>query len=93
DEGNEHIYHQYTIRTEKRDDLMEFLASRGISTQVHYPIPLHLQPALSYLGYKEGDFPVAEKAAKEVLSLPIFPEMTDSEIDYVVNTVKEFFRR
>jgi dTDP-4-amino-4,6-dideoxygalactose transaminase len=92
DEGNEHIYHQYTIRTEKRDSLMEFLNKKNISTQVHYPIPLHLQPALSFLGYKEGDLPVAERAAKEVLSLPIFPEMTDSEVEYVIESVKEFFR-
>ncbi|MGB9910962.1 MAG: DegT/DnrJ/EryC1/StrS family aminotransferase [Candidatus Hydrothermia bacterium] len=92
DDGNEHIYHQYTIRTEKRDNLMEFLNKKNINTQVHYPIPLHLQPALSFLGYKEGDLPVAERAAKEVLSLPIFPEMTDSEVEYVIESVKEFFR-
>jgi dTDP-4-amino-4,6-dideoxygalactose transaminase len=61
-------------------------------TQVHYPIPLHLQPALSYLGYKEGDFPVAERATKEVLSLPVFPEMTDEEIYYVIDSIKDFFR-
>ncbi len=93
DEGNIHIYHQYTIRTDKRDALNDFLNNRGIMTQVHYPIPLHLQPALSYLGYKEGDFPVAERATKEVLSLPVFPELTDDEISYVIDSVKAFFRR
>jgi dTDP-4-amino-4,6-dideoxygalactose transaminase len=92
DDGNVHIYHQYTIRTEKRDELNTFLNQRGIMTQVHYPIPLHLQPALSYLGYKEGDFPVAERATKEVLSLPVFPEMTDEEIYYVIDSIKDFFR-
>jgi len=92
DEGNIHIYHQYTIRTDRRDELNAFLNQRGIMTQVHYPIPLHLQPALSYLGYKEGDFPVAEKATKEVLSLPVFPEMTDEEINYVIDSIKDFFR-
>ncbi|MDI6851441.1 MAG: DegT/DnrJ/EryC1/StrS family aminotransferase [bacterium] len=92
DEGNVHIYHQYTIRTERRDELKAFLNQRGIMTQVHYPIPLHLQPALSYLGYKEGDFPVAERATKEVLSLPVFPEMTDDEINYVIDSIKDFFR-
>lgn len=92
DAGNEHIYHQYTIRTDRRDELNEFLNKKGIMTQVHYPIPLHLQPALAYLGYKKGDFPVAERAAKEVLSLPIFPELTELEIEYIVSSVKEFFR-
>jgi len=92
DEGNVHIYHQYTIRTDRRDELNDFLNKNGIGTQVHYPIPLHLQPALSYLGYKKGDFPVAERATQEVLSLPAFPEMTDEEIWYVVDTVKKFFR-
>ncbi len=92
DEGNIHIYHQYTIRTDKRDALNDFLNNRGIMTQVHYPIPLHLQPALSYLGYKEGDLPVAERATKEVLSLPVFPEITDDEISYVIDSVKAFFR-
>ncbi len=92
-EGNYHIYHQYSIRTEKRDELRNFLNERGIGTAIHYPIPLHLQPAFSYLGYKEGDFPEAEKAAREVLSLPVFPELTEDEKNYVVEKIKEFFRR
>jgi len=92
DAGNEHIYHQYTIRTDKRDSLSDFLHKKGIATQVHYPVPLHLQPALGYLGYKKGDFPVAERAAKEVLSLPIFPELMDQEVEYIVSSIREYFR-
>lgn len=89
---NKHIYHQYTIRTEQRDALAQFLKERGIQTAVHYPIPLHLQKAFSYFGYKPGDFPVAEQCSKEVLSLPMFPELTDEEVDYVVKSVNEFFK-
>lgn len=86
-----HIYHQYTIRTQKRDELADYLKQGGIPTAIHYPIPLHLQPAFSYLGYKEGDFPEAEKAVKEVLSLPIFPEMTANEMAAVAFGINEFF--
>ncbi len=89
---NKHIYHQYTIRTKRRDELAEFLKGKGIQTAVHYPIPLHLQKAFSYFGYKPGDFPIAEQCSKEVLSLPMFPELTDEEIDYVIESVKEFFK-
>ncbi len=90
-EGNYHIYHQYTIRTDKRDELKAFLSENGVGIGIHYPIPLHLQPALRYLGYKEGDLPEAEKASKEVLSLPIFPELTEEEKAYVVEKIREFF--
>ncbi len=93
DEGNMHIYHQYTIRTEKRDELRQHLADKGVATAIHYPIPLHMQPVFQKLGYREGMFPVAEKAAKEVLSLPVFPEMTDSEINYVIESIIEFFKK
>lgn len=89
--GNYHIYHQYSLRTDKRDKLKNYLVDNGIGVAIHYPIPLHLQPAFFYLGYKEGDFPEAEKAAKEVLSLPIFPELTDEEKEYVVKKIWEFF--
>lgn len=90
---NNHSYYVYVIRTEKRDELREFLLSNGISTGIHYPIPLHLQKAYRFLGYKEGDFPVAERYAKEILSLPIYPELTEDQIIYVCNKIKEFFRR
>lgn len=86
-----HIYHQYTIRVCQRDKLVEYLKSKGIGTAVYYPLPLHLQPALRHLGYKDGDFPEAEKAAGEVLSLPVFPELKKEEMEEVVSGIKEFY--
>jgi dTDP-4-amino-4,6-dideoxygalactose transaminase len=86
-----HIFHQYVIRARRRDELRAFLKSRGIGSEVYYPIPLHLQPVFAYLGYKEGDLPEAERAAKDVLALPMFPELTDSEIDAVVGAVADFY--
>jgi dTDP-4-amino-4,6-dideoxygalactose transaminase len=74
--GSEPVYHLFTVHCEQRDRLAGFLAERGVETGVHYPVPLHLQPAFSYLGHSEGDLPIAEKIAKETISLPIFPEMT-----------------
>ena len=88
---NESIYHQYTIRTPKRDKLRDCLNDCGIATAIHYPLPLHFQPAFKYLGYKEGDFLEAEKAAKEVLSLPIHQDLTDDEVNYVINKIRQFF--
>lgn len=87
--GRTHVYHQFVIRSPKRDLLKEHLAKKGIATGIHYPIPIHLQEAYKSLGYKKGDFPVAEKVSKEILSLPMYPEMTDKQIDYVVEAVKE----
>lgn len=85
-----HIYHQYTIRVEKRDELQKYLASKNIPTAIHYPIPLHLQPA--FKGFAgEGSLPEAEKAAKEVLSLPMHPDLLDEEIEYITNSIKEFY--
>jgi dTDP-4-amino-4,6-dideoxygalactose transaminase len=92
DANNVTVYHQYTIRTDRRDDLRVFLNDKGIGTAIHYPMPLHLQPAFKYLGYKEGDFPVAEKAAREVLSLPIQQDLTDDEVNYVIDTIHAFFK-
>jgi len=91
-EGNYHIYHQYTIRTDKRDELFEFLKKNGISASIYYPKPLHLQKPLLDLGYKLGQLPVSEKVSREVLSLPIYPEMKDSQINYVIEKVREFFK-
>lgn len=91
--GNETVYHQYTIRTSRRDELKQYLMEKTIGTAIHYPIPLHLQKAFDYLGYKEGDFPESEKAAKEVLSLPIHSDLTSEEVDYVVFTINEFFTK
>lgn len=92
EKGRKHIYHQYTIRIKngKRDSLQKFLKEKNIGTKVYYPLPLHLQECFSNLGYKIGDFPVSEEAANMVLSLPIFPELTLDEIDYVCNSIKEF---
>jgi len=85
-----HVYHLYVIRVVKkgRDKVREELKSKEIATGIHYPIPLHLQPAYSYLGYKRGDFPVTEKASQEILSLPIFAELNDEQIDNIVETIK-----
>ena len=86
-----HIFHQYVIRAERRDELRAFLKSRGIGTEVYYPLPLHLQPVFAYLGYKEGDLPESELAAKEVLALPMFPELTQEEIEAVVGAIADFY--
>jgi len=82
-----HVYHLYVIRAKTRDQLKEKLGEFSIATGVHYPIPLHLQPAYQYLGYKRGDFPVAEKLAGAILSLPLWPEITESEIQYVCESI------
>src|SRR5206468_78255 len=82
-----HVFHQYVIRVQRRDELRKFLADRGISSEVYYPTPVHLQPAFAYLGYKEGDLPEAERAAKDVLALPIFPELTADEQRRVVTGI------
>jgi dTDP-4-amino-4,6-dideoxygalactose transaminase len=89
-QGNESIYNQYTIRSERRDELQRFLAARGVATAIYYPLPLHLQPCFSHLGYEEGSCPVAEQAAREVLSLPIYPELTTAQLDEVVAGIREF---
>jgi dTDP-4-amino-4,6-dideoxygalactose transaminase len=86
-----HIYNQYTIRVKNRDRLQAFLKERGIGTEVYYPVPLHLQECFRELGYREGDFPVSEEAARSVLSLPIYPELTAGQKDYVVDTFRSFY--
>lgn len=86
-----HIFHQYVVRVEKRDEFQAFLRERGIQTGIYYPVPLHLQECFSHFGYKEGDFPEAEKAADTSLALPVYPELKRAEKDYIVRTVKEFF--
>ncbi len=89
-EGARHVWHQYVIRAPRRDALREFWSARKIGSEVFYPIPLHLQEALKGLGYKEGDFPEAERAAHEVLALPIFPELREDEQETVVAAIAEF---
>ena len=91
--GNESAWHLYTVRSPRRDELKKHLDANGIGNAVHYPMPLHLQKVYASLGYQPGDFPVAEKASREVLSLPMFPELTDAQIQRVAAVVKEFFRR
>jgi dTDP-4-amino-4,6-dideoxygalactose transaminase len=93
DASNESIFNQYTIRVQKRDALQAHLKNAGIGTSVYYPLPLHLQPCFAYLGYKQGACPEAERAASEVLSLPIFPELTRDQLDEVVAAVRGFYGR
>ena len=93
DPDAESIYNQYTLRAERRDDLKAHLAARGIGSAVYYPLPLHLQPCFAYLNYRPGSCPEAERAAGEVISLPIFPELTSTQRDEVVAAVRHFYGR
>ena len=88
---NYHIYHQYTILAEKRDQLREHLKSKEIGCEIYYPLPMHLQECFRDLGYKKGDMPVAEKASEMALSIPIFPELTGEEQKYIADTIREFY--
>jgi dTDP-4-amino-4,6-dideoxygalactose transaminase len=90
-EGNQHIYHLYVVRAPRRDELQTWLKDQGVFTGIHYPVPNHLQPALKSLGYKLGDFPVTEQAVNEIISLPMFAELTDEEIESVAACVKTFY--
>jgi dTDP-4-amino-4,6-dideoxygalactose transaminase len=92
DPANEHIFHQYTLRAQRRDELQAHLKKEGIGHAVYYPIPLHRQPCFAHLGYKEGSLPEAEQAAREVISLPIYPELTRPQLDRVVETIRGFYR-
>jgi len=87
-----HVYHLYVIRIEGRDKLREVLKSKGIATGIHYPIPLHLQPAYNYLGHKKGDFPITEKVSQEILSLPMFAELSDEQIEEICYCIKNFYK-
>lgn len=88
-----HVFNNYVIRVESRDDLKRFLATAGIQSEIYYPLPLHLQSCFAELGYKEGDFPQAELVAKQVLALPLYPELSPAQQEMVVGTIKKFFRR
>lgn len=91
-EGRTHVYHLYVVRSRERDALQDFLNNRGIGTGIHYKTPVHLQEASRGLGYKKGDFPAVEAACDEILSLPIYPELDQESQDYVVESIKEFYR-
>jgi dTDP-4-amino-4,6-dideoxygalactose transaminase len=91
--GNKAVDYVFCIQAEKRDGLEAYLKAKGIGTSVYYPIPLHLQKCFEYLGHKKGDFPVAERLCEKVLALPIFPELTENEVSYVCESVKEFYKR
>jgi len=93
--GGRHVFYCYAIRVPggRRDGLRAFLTERGIGTQIHYPVPIHMQEAAQFLGYRKGDLPVTEKVAGEVLSLPMFAELTDAQIDRVATSVTEFMRK
>lgn len=91
--GAEHVYHLYVIQADRRDELKDFLASKEIDTGLHYPVPLHRQRAFESLGYKEGAFPVAEASARRILSLPMFPELTPQQIEYVAECIAKFYGR
>ena len=93
DPANESIYNQYTLRVAKRDSLQAHLKEKQIGTAVYYPLSLHLQPCFEYLGYKRGAFPESEKASQEAISLPIYPELVQSQLDEVVNAVRGFYGR
>jgi dTDP-4-amino-4,6-dideoxygalactose transaminase len=86
-EWGEHVFHQYTVRVPNRDAVQKRLTERGVASTVYYPVPMHLQPIFGPLGYKRGDLPECEGAAEEVLSLPIYPELTDEQIEYAVNVL------
>ncbi len=90
--GNQkNVYYVFNIFAENRDGLAEFLKSKGVATSIYYPKPLHLQKCFEYLGYKEGQFPVTEKMCKQILALPIYPELTNEEVEYICGCIKEFY--
>ncbi|MDP7552195.1 MAG: DegT/DnrJ/EryC1/StrS family aminotransferase, partial [Nitrospinaceae bacterium] len=89
-----HVYNQYVIRVKDyRDDLHQFLTKNHVATEIYYPLPLHLQECFGNLGYHQGDFPVAERVANEVLALPVYPELTENQLEYVVEMIAHFFEQ
>ena len=91
--GNRHVFHVYAVLTERRDALQQFLADRGVPTIIYYPQPLHLQRVYVDYGWRAGDFPVAEEVSRKILPLPMYPELTDEQVDHVVRTVREFYSK
>jgi dTDP-4-amino-4,6-dideoxygalactose transaminase len=89
--ANEHIFHQYTLRVDRRDQLQARLKEKGIGSAIYYPIPLHRQECFAHLGYKAGSLPQSERAATEAISLPIYPELSHAQLDYVIETIRGFY--
>jgi dTDP-4-amino-4,6-dideoxygalactose transaminase len=89
---SQHVYHLYVIKTERRDELQAYLKEKGINTGLHYPVPIHLQKSMEFLEHYAGDFPRSEEDAKKILTLPVFPGMKDEEVDYVCDSISEFFK-
>jgi dTDP-4-amino-4,6-dideoxygalactose transaminase len=89
--GVRHVFHLYMVRAEKRDELLAYLINKGIEAKIHYPNPIHLQPAAAYLGYQEGSFPKAEADCKKIITLPAHQHLTDEEISYTIKTVRQFY--
>ena len=91
--GNGHVFHVYALLTDRRDALMQFLSDNGVASIIYYPRPLHLQKVYEDLGLREGDFPVAEAVSRRILPLPMYPELTNEQVDYVIATIRQFFSR
>jgi len=92
DPRERHVFHLYMFEADDRDRLLAHLVSRGIEAKIHYPVPLHLQPASRRLGYKDGDFPVAEGQATRIITLPVHQHLTDDQVSYMVESVRRFYR-
>ena len=90
-QGGRHVWNQYVIRAPRRDELRQYLVAAGVGTEIYYPIPLHLQQCFAYLGHRAGELPEAERAAHEVLALPVFPELSPAQIDHVAGTIQRFY--
>jgi dTDP-4-amino-4,6-dideoxygalactose transaminase len=86
-----HVWNQMVVRCPQRDELREYLREVGVGTQIYYPLPLHLQPCFEYLGYREGDFPVSERLAREALALPVYAELGGEEVEYVSEAMTRFY--
>lgn len=92
-QGSYHVYHQFVLQTQHRDNLQKYLTEQGVATGLHYPIALHMQPAYLHLGYGKGDFPASEQLATRCISLPVYPELTNEQLSYIVGAVKKFFQQ
>ncbi len=92
-DGCRHVYHQFTLRSDRRDELSAYLQGEGVSAVIYYPAPIHLQKALDEFNWKEGDFPEAERASREVLSIPMYPELPASDVDFICDKIRNFFSK